>query len=171
MNLIRTANNSSFTVTALSPQQAEELCSWRYEPPFDFYNWSSWEVMLQLGLEFGDPEIREKQYCAVVDADGELIGFIQFFPLLGVTRIGLGMRPDLCGHGLGLQFLQTIIAEGISRAPEDILDLEVHVWNLRAIRTYEKAGFVITDTYIRRTVDGPIEVHCMTYSPEPMNAS
>ncbi|GGD96609.1 GNAT family N-acetyltransferase [Paenibacillus nasutitermitis] len=171
MNLIHSSAPSRYTVTALSPLQAEELCSWRYEPPFDFYNWSSWGVMLQLGLEFGDEEIREKQYCAVVDGDGSLVGFIQFFPLLGVTRIGLGMRPELCGQGLGLKFMQAVVEEGLRRAPGDELDLEVHIWNLRAIRAYEKAGFVVSDTYIRRTVDGPIEVHCMVYSPEPMDAS
>ncbi|QYR21609.1 GNAT family N-acetyltransferase [Paenibacillus sp. sptzw28] len=171
MNVPRSPHTNRYFITPLSAKLAEELCSWRYEPPFDFYNWSSWEVMLQLGLEFGDSEIRNRQYAAVVDSDGSFIGFAQFFPLLGVTRIGLGMRPDLCGQGFGLRFVQTIVLEAIRRAPQDVIDLEVHVWNLRAIRTYEKAGFVITDTYTRRTANGPVDVHCMTYAPKPMDAS
>ena len=171
MTLMRAANTNRFSVAPLSETLAEELCSWRYEPPFDFYNWSSWKVMLQLGMEFGDPDIRRLQYGAVLDAGGEFVGFAQFFPLLGVTRIGLGMRPDLCGQGLGQLFVQAIVEEALRRSPEDTIDLEVHIWNLRAIRAYEKAGFVVSDTYIRRTADGPVEVHCMTYAPAPMDAS
>ncbi|RAP73362.1 GNAT family N-acetyltransferase [Paenibacillus montanisoli] len=156
----------TFNVVPLSDALAEELSTWRYEPPFDFYNWSTWEVMQQLGIEFGDAYIRQQQYAAVTDGDGALIGFAQFFPLLGVTRIGLGLRPDLCGQGQGLGFflVQAIVAEAIRRAPEDEIDLEVHVWNTHAIRTYERAGFVITDTYEKPTAAGDVTVHCMCYT-------
>ncbi|SFT27382.1 GNAT family N-acetyltransferase [Paenibacillus sp. BC26] len=156
---------SHFTVVPLSDALAEELSTWRYEPPYDFYNWSTWEVMQQLGIEFGDAYVREQQYAAVTHDDGRLVGFAQFFPLLGVTRIGLGLRPDLCGQGLGLPLLQAIVAEAIRRAPNDIIDLEVHVWNTRAIRTYERSGFIITDTYAKPTATGLVDVHCMCYAP------
>ncbi|SDX54924.1 GNAT family N-acetyltransferase [Paenibacillus sp. CF384] len=156
---------SHFTVVPLSDALAEELSTWRYESPYDFYNWSTWEVMQQLGIEFGDAYVREQQYAAVTSDDGRLIGFAQFFPLLGVTRIGLGLRPDLCGTGLGLPLVQAIVAEAIHRAPTDIIDLEVHVWNTRAIRTYERSGFIITDTYAKQTATGSVDVHCMCYAP------
>ncbi|MBP3967273.1 GNAT family N-acetyltransferase [Paenibacillus lignilyticus] len=156
---------SRFTVVQLSDALAEELSTWRYEPPYDFYNWSTWEVMQQLGIEFGDAYVREQQYAAVTNDDGRLVGFAQFFPLLGVTRIGLGLRPDLCGRGLGLPLVQAIVAEAIRRAPNDIIDLEVHVWNTRAIRTYERSGFIITDTYAKPTATGSVDVHCMCYAP------
>ncbi|WP_274648471.1 GNAT family N-acetyltransferase [Paenibacillus humicola] len=156
---------TSFSVVPLSTQLAEELCGWRYEPPYDFYHWSSWEVMQQLGLEFGDPAIRERQYAAVLDRNGTFIGFGQFFPLLGVTRIGLGIRPGLCGRGIGPHMVSALVREALRRAPNDEIDLEVHVWNERAIRAYAKAGFVITDTYVRSTPNGPAEVHAMTYLP------
>ncbi|BBH23287.1 N-acetyltransferase [Paenibacillus baekrokdamisoli] len=161
------ASTEIFTVTALSPELAAMLCTWRYDPPFDFYNWSSWEVMLQLGIEFGDEYIRDKQYAAVLDQKGTFVGFAQFFPLLDVTRIGLGLRPDLCGNGLGLPMVKAIVSEALRRSPSDEIDLEVHVWNLRAIRTYEQADFIITDTYPKRTADGLVDVHCMTYTPQP----
>ncbi|WP_308637093.1 GNAT family N-acetyltransferase [Paenibacillus silvisoli] len=156
----------TLNVVPLSDALAEELSAWRYEPPFDFYNWSTWKVMQQLGIEFGDAYIRQQQYAAVTDDNGALIGFAQFFPILGVTRIGLGLRPDLCGQGqgLGITLVQAIVKEAIRRAPDDEIDLEVHVWNTRAIRTYERAGFIITDTYEKPTAAGDVTVHCMSYT-------
>ncbi|WP_219834809.1 GNAT family N-acetyltransferase [Paenibacillus sp. R14(2021)] len=162
-NPASTTKLNPFTVGPLSEQLAEELTGWRYEPPFDFYNWTTWQVMLQLGIEFGDADVRERQYVALTGDNGALAGFAQFFPLLGVTRIGLGLRPDLCGQGLGLPLVQAIVAEAIRRAPGDEIDLEVHTWNGRAIRTYERAGFVITDTYAKQTPSGSVNVHCMSY--------
>ncbi|MFC5647990.1 GNAT family N-acetyltransferase [Paenibacillus solisilvae] len=167
MTVPHAASTNPIILTALSSQLAEALCSWRYPSPFDFYNWSSWETMQQLGIEFGDEQLRIQQYAAALDAQGSFIGFAQFFPLLGVTRIGLGLRPDLCGQGLGLPFVQAIVAEALRRAPGDEIDLEVLVWNSRAIRTYKRANFVITDTYPKRTAQGLVDVHCMTYlSPD-----
>lgn len=152
-----------YTVTPLDERLAEQLCSWRYEPPFDFYNWSTWAEMKQEGREFGDPVIRAMQYGAVLDAAGVFVGFAQFFPLLGVTRLGLGMRPDLCGQGQGHSFITAIVQEARRRAPGDEIDLEVHVWNTRAIKVYRNAGFVISDTYERHSTQGTALVHCMIY--------
>jgi len=157
-------NFGLFIVAPLTEQWAEQLCSWHYEPPYDFYSWKDWDQMKRHGHEFGDPLIRSLQYSAVLDSSGNLAGFAQFFPLLGVTRIGLGMRPELCNQGLGYSFFQTIVQEARRRAPDDELDLEVHAWNARAIRTYEKAGFVIDDTYERPGPRGSELVHCMIYT-------
>ncbi|AZN43517.1 GNAT family N-acetyltransferase [Paenibacillus albus] len=125
--------------------------------------------MQQLGMEFGDPIVRDQQYRAVVSDAGEMVGFAQFFPLLGVTRLGLGLRPELCGRGLGLALVRAIVAEAERQAPEGEIDLEVHIWNERAIRTYERAGFVITDTYAKTTAAGTVDVHCMCYMPPAMD--
>ncbi|WP_409343489.1 GNAT family N-acetyltransferase [Paenibacillus sp. MBLB4367] len=139
------------------------ICGWRYEPPYDIYAWEPWEMMVAGGKEFADPEIRKAQYASVDDEGGELIGFAQFFPLVGVTRLGLGLRPDRCGQGRGLAFVQEIVAEAKRRTPDHEIDLEVLVWNDRARKVYEKAGFRITDTYERGTPTGTAEFHCMVY--------
>ncbi|MFD0712944.1 GNAT family N-acetyltransferase [Paenibacillus sp. GCM10027626] len=157
-------HSKSYTIVPLDEHLAEQLCSWQYEPPYNFYNWTDWPQMQKNGREFGDPAIRAHQYAAVLDAEGAFVGFAQFFPLLGVTRLGLGMRPDLCGQKNGLPFLQAIVQEARRRAPKDEIDLEVHTWNYRAIRAYEKAGFRITDTYERPVGHGTEQVHCMVYT-------
>lgn len=158
---------NEWKVVPMTEQHAETICGWRYEPPYDLYGWDSWATMRRLEIEFGDPDLRQRQYAAVTDDRGELQGFAQFFPLLGVIRLGLGMRPDLCGRGLGPYFVSMIVEEAQRRAPEGEVDLEVLIWNRRAIRAYEKAGFRITDTYFRQTPDGSAQFHCMVYDPQP----
>lgn len=150
----------------LEIQHAKQLCEWLYEPPYQLYGWSSWEDMQRDGIEFGDPVLRQLQYFAIVNQQSEFIGFAQLFPILGVTRLGLGLRPDLCSHGRGAAFAKFIAEETRLRAPQDAIDLEVLTWNWRAIRAYEKAGFRIEDTYIRPTKRGAGEFHCMVYNPK-----
>jgi ribosomal protein S18 acetylase RimI-like enzyme len=104
--------------------------------------------------------------CAVYTAPAEeLCGYAQLFPLVGVTRLGLGLRPDLCGRGLGSAFVKLIAQEACNRQPANEIDLEVLIWNTRAIKAYERAGFHITDTYERNTPTGPDIFHCMVFRP------
>jgi ribosomal-protein-alanine N-acetyltransferase len=153
------------TICPLETVHAQQLCSWRYEAPFDIYNWPAWEQMKKDEIEFGDSVLRAAQYVAVLDSQSKLIGFAQFFPMTGVTRLGLGLRPDLCGQGLGFAFTRLIVTEAKRRAPQNEIDLEVLTWNTRALRAYEQAGFQITDTYARSTPTGFAECHCMVYEP------
>ncbi|XEC97779.1 GNAT family N-acetyltransferase [Paenibacillus tarimensis] len=152
----------------MSSLHSQMICGWRYPPPYHIFNWPSWESMQNNQTDFGDPHIREQQYASVVRREGELIGFAQFFPLLGVTRLGLGLRPDLCGQGIGVPFVKHIAEEACRRCPGDEIDLEVLIWNIRAIRTYEKAGFRISDTYQRNTTNGLADFHCMVYRGKPV---
>lgn len=158
-------------VTPLTTAQAETLCTWHYPPPYDLFDWPSWTEMTAQAIEFGDPQLRERQFAAVVNGEGTLIGYAQFFPLLGLTRLGIGIRPDLCGMGAGSAFAKLIAEEARRRAPEDEIDLEVLTWNTRARRAYEKAGFVIEDTYWRPTPTGSAEFHCMVYMPDEAGGS
>jgi ribosomal-protein-alanine N-acetyltransferase len=157
-------------VVPLTESDCQELCTWSYPAPYAIYNWPTWATMLDNQSEFADPQIRDEQYRGVVDNNGTLTGFVQYFPIVGVTRLGLGLRPDLCGkggvssRGLGTQFVQLLVAEAQQRAPEQEIDLEVLVWNERAIRAYQRAGFTITDTYEKWTPTGTADFHCMVYT-------
>ena len=150
----------------LSERHAQEICKWRYEPPYDLYQFGSWENMQSGGLEFGDPKIREEQYFAVVDQSGELCGFAQLFPMEGLTRIGLGMRPDLCGRGMGGEFVRAVTAEAQQKTPANSIDLEVLAWNVRAYKVYERCGFQYEQSYDKMTPTGEQTFHCMVYHPE-----
>lgn len=158
---------SLFNLAPLTEEHGKSICDWRYASPFDLYNWSPWDQMVTRQEQFADPRIRNEQYVAVLGAlNKQLVGFAQLFPLVGWTRLGLGLRPDLCGKGLGIHFVTAITQEALRRTPDNQIDLEVLRWNERAIRVYEKAGFAITDTYERLTPRGMGTFHCMVYEPE-----
>lgn len=155
-------------IVPMQEEHARAICGWRYPPPYDIYNWSPWEELDARNEEFADTELRRSQYAAVVEDSGRLVGFGQWFPLIGedggaILRLGLGLKPELCGQGLGIgeAFVLLLVEEAHRRSPGCQVDLEVLVWNERAIRTYRNAGFVITDTYVRDTPTGPDEFHCM----------
>ncbi|CAM3912176.1 GNAT family N-acetyltransferase [Cohnella lubricantis] len=154
-----------FRIGPMTEEDAARICDWRYPPPYDKYRWPSWERMKFEEREFGDPDIRERQYASVRDGGGELIGYVQFFPMAGVVRLGLGLRPDCCGLGWGPAFASATAAEAARRAPGAEIDLEVESWNRRAIRAYEKAGFAATDRYDRQSAHGIVSILCMVYMP------
>jgi ribosomal-protein-alanine N-acetyltransferase len=157
-------DNLAFLCAPLHIEHAQVICTWRYSKPYDLYNWPSWLDMQANGFEFGDAQIRTKQYIAVLNnQDGMLLGFAQLFPMLGVTRLGLGLHPAYCSQGIGSEFTKAIVQEAQQRAPENEIDLEVLSWNIRAFKAYQKAGFVHTDTYERSTPQGIAEFHCMVF--------
>ncbi|MGZ5350882.1 MAG: GNAT family N-acetyltransferase [Actinomycetota bacterium] len=94
-------------------------------------------------------------WYAAEDAEaGELVGFFEFVLGGGVIEAGLGLRPDLTGRGLGAGFLEQGLAFARERWAPATFALDVYEWNERAIRTYEHAGFVRGEVYVRRFADG-----------------
>jgi ribosomal-protein-alanine N-acetyltransferase len=83
----------------MSDEEARQISHWHYEPPYDFYDATSDEDDLE---ELLNPERRGDAYFSVLDEGGELVGFFQFELEDTTVDVGLGMRPDLTGKGLGV---------------------------------------------------------------------
>lgn len=148
----------------MTEKDGQAICEWRYPSPYELFRWPAWESMLKHGREFGDPRIRREQYVAVRNADnGELVGYVQLFPMDRTLRIGMGLRPDCCDRGWGTILAAMVVEEAKRRQPDAEIDLEVERWNKRAIRAYEKAGFIVTDEYERRASHGTVNVFCMVW--------
>lgn len=160
------ASISNFRIVPMDEYHAAAICEWHYDPPYNIYGWLPWDQMKALEVEFGNATLRQEQYVAILDEEDTLTGFAQYFPMIGVTRLGLGMHPERCGQGRGSDFVRVIAEEARRRNPQNEIDLEVLTWNGRAIRAYEAAGFELTDTYERQTPDGKKPFHCMVYRPE-----
>ncbi len=60
--------------------------------------------------------------------------------------IGLGLRPDLTGRGLGGPFFTACLDLAVRREPSLPIRLAVATFNERAIATYRRAGFVEAGT-------------------------
>ena len=164
---MRKERTSPWTFVPMREEYGKQICGWRYPAPYTGFNWPAWELLSERSEEFADPAIRREQYEAVVDERGELCGFVQFFPLEGWIRLGLGLKPERCGQGSGVLFVASIVRRAMERSPHHKIDLEVQTFNARAIRVYRKAGFVIADTYERGTRTGPDRVHCMVFEGGP----
>ena len=134
----------------MDDDEAREISGWRYEPPYDFYDAVSDPGDLE---ELLDPERREDAYFSAFD-EVLLVGFFQFEVRGDTVDVGLGLRPDLTGAGLGLGFLLAGLDFARERFSPARFTLAVATFNGRAIRVYEKAGFRRGDVYTHRTNGG-----------------
>ena len=62
---------------------------------------------------------------------------------------GLGLRPDLVGQGLGLDFFNAGLAFARERYEPRRVYLHVAEFNERARRVYERAGFEVVSRHVR----------------------
>ena len=99
-----------YTFEPMNDEQARAVVAWRYEAPYDFYDMANDLEGLE---ELLDPKRRRGYFAAF--SEGELVGFFCYgpggqlpgfdYPDDGSIDIGLGLRPDLTGKGLGLGFV------------------------------------------------------------------
>jgi RimJ/RimL family protein N-acetyltransferase len=124
----------------IEPMQPEDfivMATWRYEEPYDFYN--------------GDvePVSNPERFFAARYDDGDMVGFFYFEEKADVLEYGLGLRPDLTGRGLGLDFFRAGLEFARERYRPALVRLYVAAFNERAVRVYERAGFQETGRHIR----------------------
>jgi ribosomal-protein-alanine N-acetyltransferase len=131
--------------------EALAIAAWQYEPPYSFYDATADPD--DLALLLGE-ESRKGSHFSAFGEDDELVGFFSFEREGDDVVIGLGLRPDLTGRGLGLAFVEAGIAFARERFKPGRLRLSVATFNQRAIRVYERAGFVPLKTYDHATNGG-----------------
>jgi [ribosomal protein S18]-alanine N-acetyltransferase len=156
-----------FSVRSLTQADAEALAAWGYPGEYAFYDFTADPLDLALLL---DPERRGSMFHAADGEDGRLAGFFQVEPLAEGVELGLGLRPDLCGLGLGEGFTRLGI-ELVRRVHGPVrVTLAVAAFNVRAITVYERCGFVETGRHMRHTSGDDWEFVDMELRPPPAGA-
>ncbi len=151
-----------FHIGPLTPTDADTIATWRYPPPYDFYNPDP-----AIAAYLLDPA---NAYFAAYSAQGALAGFFCYgaeaqvfggqvlgrYSEAGTLDIGLGLRPYLTGRGSGGAFVAAGLAFGRGRYRPQAFRLTVTCFNTRAIRVYTQLGFVPGPVFLSPTPRGDI---------------
>jgi len=137
-----------FTFIPMTLEDARLITSWRYPGVYAPYNFEGEPAEL---LDTSSP------FFAAHDEHNDLVGFCCFgtaaeIAAVGPSRlststdrtlsVGLGLRPDLTGQGIGLSFVNAILEFADEQYAPEAFRLFVLTWNHRAMRVYERVSFV-----------------------------
>lgn len=156
-----------YVIKPMDPKSAHNAANWEYPPPYSIYNMTpDAETMAEM----------MSGYFYSVYKGQEMVGYYCFGKYArvpwaeehhcyarGHIDIGLAMRPDLIGQGLGLDFFSQGVHFAHTAYPGLPVRLTVAVFNSRAQKVYARAGFKTVGGF---TVPGGLEFQIMLESPE-----
>ena len=139
-----------FEIVEMTEEYAAEISRWAYPSPYEAYSFKPTEEEID--------QLMNGLHAAVTDASGgeeTLVGFVAFgwsaqvvcdeseemYEDESFSDIAFGLKPELCGRGLGLSLVKCGMAFVKGLFPDDGLRLTVRADNARAIKVYERAGF------------------------------
>jgi len=157
------------TLHEMTESWAKEVCGWKYDGEYSVYNISDWETCKAKGWSIADKDKLGREFYAFTKEENGrvmLCGFARLTNEGGAVNLGLGLRPDLCGRGLGAELMTIVINEYKRRFAGAALELDVRAFNKRAIKLYMKSGFTVTERITRETPSGEAEFLHMRYTGE-----
>jgi RimJ/RimL family protein N-acetyltransferase len=141
-----------FEIDALTEADALEMAEWHYDTPYAAYDPPADGI-----VSFVDPANR---YFAVKDAAAHLVGFCCFgeqarIPASDcetdedrVLDVGVGLRPDMTGRGLGRGFVAAVLDFARQRFRPWIFRVTIAESNRRSVRVFEGSGFELTQRFV-----------------------
>lgn len=151
-------------VGKLTEESAKQVCAWKYEGEYSVYDFVPWDTASRQGWSVTDPEAREAGFRAVTDEQGEFIGFFRMTKdEQEKIEVGLGLRPDRCGQGIGKDFVKLITQYTLNQHPGRRICMEVRTFNKRAIKCYEACGYKIVLRHHKKFPWGSDEYFLMEY--------
>jgi ribosomal-protein-alanine N-acetyltransferase len=143
-----------FTFLPMDETSARAVLAWRYEGPYKQYNTDPDEMEDTVRVLL-DPQ---NAYYRIEDEAGNLAGYCCFGPDARVPGgnyrgealdLGLGVRPDLTGRGRGLAYVEAALDFARWTFGPTEFRVVVAEWNKRALRVWQKAGFLPVQTFAR----------------------
>ncbi|HET9109732.1 MAG TPA: GNAT family N-acetyltransferase [Ktedonobacterales bacterium] len=131
-----------FHFRALGLSDAIAASRWRYTGEYAMYNLGLAPLLVAVGLRGPFSALTGVSYYAVTTEYDGLVGVFSLTKRGGDVEIGVGLRPDLTGHGLGLPFLLQGLEVARRRYHPRTFSLHVATFNRRAISVYERADFL-----------------------------
>jgi [ribosomal protein S18]-alanine N-acetyltransferase len=140
-------------IKPLQKDQALDVITWQYEPPYNVYNFNHREEELTYLLE------PRHAFHALLNDSGGLEGFCSFGADGQVTGgnyhaealdIGMGLRPALTGQGRGLDYAKAVLEYALTTYQPQKLRVTIMSFNWRARRVWEHLGFKFYDEFKTR---------------------
>lgn len=133
-----------FAFRRVDKSDARTIISWRYEPPYNFYN------NLQQDAEIDYLLHPQNNFYSILDAAGELVAYCSFGQdgqVIGgdyrdeALDIGFGIRPDLTGRGKGVEYAKAVLEFADNLSESKAFRVTIAAFNKRAIRVWQKLEF------------------------------
>jgi ribosomal-protein-alanine N-acetyltransferase len=141
-----------FAIRPMTAVDAHAIATWRYPGEYSFYDADADPDDL---AELLDPAEWGQRYFAADELTGHTLAGSLVVKLTGpVAEIGLGLRPDLTGRGVGESFLRACLRFASAALGARSYTLAVAAFNRRAIIVYERAGFQEVDRFEHFTNGG-----------------
>ena len=139
-----------FEIVAMTREDALVISHWQYEGEYEMYNFEETQELLN--------ELTDGSYFACYHQENGLVGYFCFgnsarIPLSDEEQsvyqkqlldIGWGIDPQLCGQGKVMEFMKAGLTFARQQFHADGFRLTVASFNQRAIKLYQKIGFVKT---------------------------
>lgn len=154
-------------IKRMNHDEAKQVSKWTYEEPYSIYSMDEDDDTIN--------ELTDGRYFSALDEENNLIGYYCFgeaaqvpagnqfgvYDSADMTDIGLGIKPALCGQGLGLSFMSSGLDFARDTLSAKGFRLTVAAFNKRAIKTYQRIGFKKVDSFERVTENGSLEFWVM----------
>jgi len=147
-------NDLQISYLPVEEKHARVFVQWQYEPPYDVYNCPPDEI--GDAVEYNaDPA---NNVYVMFDQNEELIGYCSYGRDAQVPGgdyseealdIGMMIKPEFTGQGMGSTFASEVIRNGIDKYAPKKLRVTIAAFNKRAMRTWEKNGFQLTQRFER----------------------
>jgi ribosomal-protein-alanine N-acetyltransferase len=146
-----------YAFAPMNEKHANDIVSnWHYDGVYSFYDMAADKDDLRI---FMDTNNWRDTIKAVLDENDGLVGWASFYTENDEFWLSLGLRPDLTGQGLGIEFVSECVRYAISQYKpiNDTIKLAVAVFNQRAIKVYQRAGFIETNKTVKDTHIGQVD--------------
>lgn len=149
---------------------ARIMASWQYPEPYAIYTLPSPPSEEEMAY-YLDPAMA---YHEILDESGALVGFCSFGEDGQVPGgdyrddaldLGMGMRPDLTGQGLGKRFALAVVNFACSHYAPPQLRVTIAAFNTRAQRLWQGLGFQPTLHFASKVNNSPFIIFTRAVGP------
>jgi RimJ/RimL family protein N-acetyltransferase len=154
-------------IKQMNCEKAKQISKWIYKEPYSIYSMDESKTCIN--------ELLNGYYYSASDIENNLVGYYCFgesaqvpvgnqfgvYDLKDITDVGLGIKPDLCGQGLGDKFFVSGLDFARNKLSAKEFRLTVATFNQRAIKVYQRVGFKKVNSFDRISEFGKTEFWVM----------